>query len=58
MDVFFFLGGGGGGGVGWGGGQGGCESRIEVFLENSKKKLRGGGGWVHGGVRVGGSGWM
>ena len=50
---------GGGGGGGWvgfgsfGGGQGGCERRIEVFV----KKIRGGGGggregsgW--GGVRV------
>ena len=42
----------GGGGVGgWiggggGGGQGGCESRIEVFFENSKKKNLGGGGRV------------
>ena len=37
-----------------GGGQGGCESRIEVFLEN-KKKLGGGrvGPWGSGlGVRM------
>ena len=43
------------GGVGLGG-QGGCERRIEVFCENSKKKKFGGGGpvggWV-GGVGVG-----
>ena len=32
-----------------GGGQGGCESRIEVFLENSRKKLGGGRGRVGGG---------
>ena len=37
---------GGRGGVGLGG-QGGCERRIEVFCENSKK-----GGRVGGGVRV------
>ena len=48
-----FLGG-GGGGLGWGeGGQGGCESRIEAFLENSKKKKMGGGGPGSGwGVRM------
>ena len=45
---------GGGGGRGRvGGGQGGCERRIEVFFENSKKN--GGGGL---GGRVGGSEWM
>ena len=37
---------GGGGGVGGrgrvGGGQGGCERRIEVFVKIQKKKLRGG----------------
>ena len=50
---FFFKGGGGGGGLGWGG-QGGCESRIEVFWKIKEKKIGGwGGGWVHGG-----SGWM
>ena len=39
------------GGVGWGGGQGGCERRIEVFVKIQKKKKNGGGvGW-------GGSGW-
>ena len=51
---------GGGGGVRFGGGQGGCERRIEVFDENSKKKIFWGGGWggcrgrgrVGGGVRV------
>ena len=46
----FFL----GGGSGWGGGgQGGCECRIEVFGKIHQKKFRGGGG---GGG--GGSGWM
>ena len=45
--------GGSGGGVGLG--QGGCERRIEVFSENSKKKIGGDGGR---GGRVGGSGWM
>ena len=50
-----------GGGVGWvfggGGGQGGCERRIEVFGNYIQKKI-GGGGQV-GGDRVGGgSGWM
>ena len=36
---FFFLGGGGPGGgeVGWEGGQGGCERRIEVFVKIQKK---------------------
>ena len=41
-------------GSGWvGGGQGGCERRIEVFVKIPKKKIWGGGGrgrvW---GVRV------
>ena len=43
--------GGGGGGGGWAigvGGQGGCERRIEVFV-NNKKKNGGGGGRVGGG---------
>ena len=44
-----------------GGGQGGCERRIEVFVKIPKKKMGGGEsgglGWV-GGDRVGGSGWM
>ena len=50
----------GGGGVGWGGrgrvggGQSGCERRIEVFVKIQKKKNFGGGG--RGGVG-GGSGW-
>ena len=41
---------------GWGGGQGGCERRIEVFVKIQKKwggggeSGRGGSGW--------GSGWM
>ena len=47
----------GGWGGGWMGGQGGCERRIEVFCENSKKKLFLWGGGVSvglgGGVRVG-----
>ena len=39
--------------MGWGGGgQGGCESRIEVFWKIQKKKIgRGGGG------SMGGPGW-
>ena len=42
-----------------GGGQGGCEQRIEVLVKIQKKKL-GGGGDPGGGGRVGGggSGWM
>ena len=32
------------GGVGLGGGQGGCERRIEVFVKIQKKKIWGGGG--------------
>ena len=41
------------GGVGFGGGgQGGCERRIEVFMKIQKKKIWGGGG----GVRWGGGG--
>ena len=49
---FFFWGGGGWGGV-----------RVDVnqelkFFGKFKKKIGGGGGWVHGGVRFGGSGWM
>ena len=44
---------GGGGGSGLGS-QDGCERRIEVFSENSKKKILGGGGpgGRVGGVRV------
>ena len=50
----------GGGGVGLGGGQGGCERRIEVFVKIQKKKknfflgggLVGGRGWVGGRGRV------
>ena len=41
------------GGVGLGGGQGGCERRIEVFVKIQKIKffffLGGGGGMVGGG---------
>ena len=49
------------GGVGLGGGgQGGCERRIEVFVKIKKKKLGGGvrwgGGSVAEGVRWGGVG--
>ena len=46
----------GGGGVGggrvglWGGGQGGCERRIEVFVKNQKKNW---GVWWGGGVGLG-----
>ena len=63
-----FFWGGGGQGVSWrgrvgGGGQGGCERRIEVFVKIQKKKyfFWGGGpvgGWVGGRGRVGGSEWM
>ena len=46
-----------GGRVGGGGGQDGCERRIEVFVKIKKKKKWGGrGGW--GRCRLGGSGWM
>ena len=38
------------GGVGLGGGQGGCERRIEVFVKIKKKKF-----FLGGGVRLGGS---
>ena len=37
------------GGVGLGGGQGGCERRIEVFVKSSKKNFFGGGGGESGG---------
>ena len=54
--------GGGGRGVGLGGGQGGCDRRIEVFGKIHKKKIWvgeggsvGGGG---GGFGLGGLGWM
>ena len=33
---------------GWGGGQGGCERRIEVFVKIQKKKYFGGGVGVRG----------
>ena len=70
------MGGGGvaGGGGGWwggrwgvgvwlGGGQSGCERRIEVFVKIQKKKIGGGSVGVGGGGGVGGgsgegSGWM
>ena len=58
----FFLGGGvsGRGRVG-GGGQGGCERRIEVFVKIQKKIFGGGGGGsvaegVRWGIGVGGAG--
>ena len=48
---------------GWGGGQGGCERRIEVFVKIQKKNFffwgggggpgGGGGGGVGGGVGLG-----
>ena len=49
------------GGVGLGGGgQGGCERRIEVFVKFKKKFFFGGGGsgGGGGGGGVGGSEWM
>ena len=50
--------GGGGSGVSGrgrvGGGQGGCERRIEVFVKIQKKNFLGGGSGEGGGV---GSGW-
>ena len=42
------------GGVGLGGGQGGCERIIEVFVKIQKKKFGGGGSGGGGG----GSEWM
>ena len=54
------------GGVGWGGGQGGCERRIEVFLKIQRKKcfFLGGGrgrdvvsGWGVGGGGGRSAGW-
>ena len=42
-----------------GGGQGGCERRIKVFVKIQKKNWGGGsGGRVRGGRVGGGSGWM
>ena len=47
------------GGVGLGGGgQGGCERRIEVFVKIQKKDLFWGGGGRGLGGWVGGSEWM
>ena len=43
------------GGVGLGGGQGGCERRIEVFVKIQLKKIWGGGP-VGGGGGVGSGG--
>ena len=47
------------GGVGlWGGGRGGCERRIEVFVKIQKKKLGGGGvRWGGGGLVAEGVRW-
>ena len=47
----------GGGSVGGGGGQGGCEHRIEIFVKIQEKnsgvgKSSGWGGQLGGGVRV------
>ena len=48
-----------GGRVGGGGGQGGCERRIEVFVKIQKKQFgRGGGGREGGWLGGGGLGWM
>ena len=47
--------GGRGGGLGWGGG---VDVNQELKFFGKFKKKIGGGRWVHGGVRVGGSGWM
>ena len=42
-----------------GGGQGGCERRIEDFVKKiQKKKIGGRGKGLGRGVRLGGSGWM
>ena len=46
-----------------GGGQGGCDRRIEVFGKIHPKKFRGGGGggvgfWGEGGGGWGGLGWI
>ena len=46
----------GGGVVGWGGGRGGCERRIEVFVKIQKKNW--GRGVGSRGSGRGGSGWM
>ena len=40
------------GGVGLGGGQGGCERRIEVYVKIQKKNFFGGGGSGGGGGSV------
>ena len=48
-------------GSGLGGGQGGCEQRIEVFMKIQKKNIfffGGGVGGIGSGCRVGVSGWM
>ena len=46
-------------GSGWGGGQGGCDRRIEVFGKIHKKRNSGGVGFgVFGLGGGGGSGWM
>ena len=43
--------------MGGGGGQGGCERRIEVFVKIQKKKCFYAGGVGGGGWGGGGSGW-
>ena len=51
--ILIYCPGGGGRGSVWGGGQGGCEQRIEVFVK-IQKKMGGGGGVGSGGMfRVG-----
>ena len=58
-NFFFFCGGGGGLGLGGGGGvRVDVNQELKIFGKFKKKELGGGGGWVHGEVRVGGSGWM
>ena len=62
LKIYFLGGGPGGGWVGggvrvWGGGgQGGCERRIEVFVKIQKKYWGGGSEGV--GLGGGGPGWM
>ena len=45
-------------GFGFGGGLGGCERRIKVFVKIQKNIFFLGGVGVGGGGEVGGSGWM
>ena len=58
-NMYFFLGGGEGSGRGvpvGGGGQGGCERRIELFEKIQIKKIGGGRGSGGGQSCVGGQG--